>query len=316
MMTRPGYPQAMSDIFAFEFKQWTDLKEKMWEYTHFVDERKSNGAYEFAIEWGGLQGAILTPENQITQYSDPVQGGSCQAVHLEYRTGTQVSYRMVQDDKSGLVKQLPSMHTQAHKFTREQVFFNYCFSNGFTTSTGCDGQSIYNSAHALLGGASATSLLPLPSSAFSTAGTYPNSFATPKAPSVSAVQAMMQIQHRMINGMGIPCASRVTTIVHPAEQEEAWKVILGSGYDPSTGNNAVNPITTYGLKLFRGTYLPSATQWWAVGDKADTNLILWEREAVNDDCNDLPQVKAMFIQMSQIFSVMVPVWYNLFGSNA
>ena len=318
MMTRAGYPQSLVDIeelVGLQFQQWRDLQGKDWEYKNFVEERTSDSAYEFAIEWAGLAGAVVTPENQATQFSDPIQGGTAIATHLEYRTGTEVSNQMAEDDKVGIVQQLPSMHQRSHRFTREQVIWNFICNNSFSTSKGCDGQVIYTD-HALLGGTAATSLLPLPSAAYNTAGTYPNYFKTPLAPSITAVQKMMVIMHRMIDGQGIASKSKVTTIIHPAEQLTTWGTILASGYDPNSGNNAINPITQFKLNLFEGTYLTSTTNWWAFGEKKDMRMVLWLREDITDEYYDEPKVRGIAIQVSQRFSVMVPFWYNKFGSQA
>lgn len=321
-MLRAGFPQALADtktLVAMEFEQWRDLEGKDWEWDKWVERKTSDKPYEFAIEWAGLAGAVVTPENQATQFSDPIQGGTAIATHLEYRTGTEVSNQMAEDDQVGIVQQLPAMHQRAHKFTQEQVVWNGICNNGFVATgaslVGCDGLAIYTD-HTLLGGTAATSLLPLPSSAYNTAGTYPNYFKTPLAPTTTAVQKMMVIMHRMIDGQGIPSKSRINTIIHPAEQLTTWGTILGSGYDPNSANNAVNPITQFNLKLFEGTYLTSTTNWWCFGEKKDMRFLFFEREKITDEYFDEPKVRGIAIQCSQRFSVMAPFWYNKFGSQA
>lgn len=316
MMIRNRYAQALVDLAQDHFYQWRDMQEKAWEYTHLAKVRTSKQAYEFAVEFAGLPGQALTPENQGTTFVDPIQGGTAVAVHLEYRLGTEVSNRMIEDDRIGLCKQIPQMHEEAAKFTREQVFFNFCFNNGFTTSTGCDGVSVYNSAHPLLGGSAATALLPLPSTAFNTAGTYPNAFATPLAPSTTAVQNMMTIMNRMVDGLGKPIVGKLKKIIHPQEQQVAWKVILGSSYVPNSANNDINAVLMYGLETFMPSYLTSTTYWFAAADKEDCNMILYERQGIEDEYYDKPEVRGVAMQTSQIISVFFPYWYNTFGSQA
>lgn len=320
MMTRSKFPQAMVAIknnLNISYFQWEELEGKDYEYRNFVQDKPTDDAYTFATEWAGLAGAVLTPENQVTQFTDPVPGGTAIATVLEYRTGTEVSGRMADDDKVGIVKALPAMHGRAHKFTREQVVWNTICNNAFNavTAATCDGIAIYGN-HPLLGGAAATALLPLPSTTYNTAGTYPNFFQTPLAPSVTAIQKMMVLMHRQPDGMGIPIKSMVNTIIHPAEQLTTWGTILASGYDPNSGNNAVNPITQFNLKLFEGTYLTSATNWWCFGDKAKMEMYCNIREEMTDEYFDEPKVRGVAIQMSQCFSVFVPFPYQKFGSQA
>jgi Mu-like prophage major head subunit gpT len=318
MMLRNNFPQTLiKEGLKHKMFQWVEDQEKAWEYRELFREDTSDQAYELDVEFAGVTSQVQVPEGVATTYVDPVQGGSVRYTHLEYRLGTKVTNRMMEDDKIGLVKQVPDMHIASAKFTREQVAANV-FNNGFTTTTTTDGVSLFNSAHPLLGGPSTTALLPLPSTIGGvtiTAGTYPNSFSTALAPSQTAIQQMMIIMRRMVNGVGFPIQGKLAYIVCPPEQETTWSVILASAFQPGGAQNDLNYVTKFGLKIFPYTYLTSGTKWFAVGQKEQTNLWFYERQAVKSEFADEFDIRGFKMQTSQIFSCGASRWNNTFGSN-
>ena len=315
-MLRNNFAELLADGLDEIVAQWKEFKMPALEYTQVYNIKTSDQAFEQDIEMAGTPPQVETGESEPVIYEDAIQGGSKRYTHLKYTLGTRVSHELLQDDRYGIVKQVPDAHTRSGQFVREQVAWNAACNNGFTTSSSTtDGLALYSNVHPLLGGTGATGALPLPTAAYTTAGTYPNRPATDIDLSFSAVQTMLNQFKRLVDGVGMPINIKPKFLVIPPELDYLASEILGSSLKPGVANNDINSLLKYGLQVMTVTYITSTSTWFAFAGKEDHKLKFFEREAFSTDYADDFDTGTLKMKSQQRFSCGASVWTGLWGSN-
>lgn len=314
MITRGTFTQLLAPGLRKIVNQGEDWAMKNLEYPKYFNVENSDRAYEEDIEVAGVPPAVQTAEGVTISYFDPIQGGSKRYTHLKYALGTRITEEALEDDQYGVLKKVPNLHNRSHQFVEEQVAWNV-FNNGFTTTTTTDGLALFSNVHPLLGGAQATSALPLPSSAFTTAGTYPNRPAVDVDISFTAIQNMMTMQRRLIDGVGMPLQKTVRTILIPPEIEVATAEILASAYKPGGAQNDINALLKFGLSYATITYFTSGTAWFGVAEKGETDINFFRRTGIRTDFSDDFDTNSLKMKTYSRFSVGATTWTGTWGSN-
>lgn len=314
MITRGNMTQLMAPGLKEVIVQWKNSRMKNLEYPKIFTILDSDRQYEEDLEVAGVPPAVLTAEGVPITYADPIQGGSIRYTHLKYALGTRITEEALDDDQYGVLKDVPSAHTRSHDFVEEQSAWNV-INNGFTTTVTTDGVSLFNNTHPLLGGTGATAALPLPSTSYTTAGTYPNRPATDVDLSFTAIQTMLKQFMRLIDGVGMPIQSMPKYIVVPPEQRDLAVELLGSGYNPTNATNAVNALLGYNLQFMTVTYLTGTTPWFAFAEKGETKLKFYRRASLKTDFSDDFDTNTLKMKTWQRFSVGASVWAGTFGSD-
>lgn len=263
--TRQGFSQLIAPSFAnISFE---DNKDHPEEYSQFLKVETVDGAYTQDQLMAGLGLARRKPEGEGILYDDPIQGPSKRYVHDTFALAWQVTEEMRDDDKSGIMRQMPKELMRAVRQSVEQIGANV-LNLGFTTVTTADGVSLFNTAHPLLGG-----------------GTYSNRLTTDMDLSVGSLQAAISLFENMINDRGYKVRLEPTDLWIPPDLQFIAGQILQSEYAPFTGNNEVNTMQGR-LNPHVLHFLTDTNAWFISSNGQNGAKFLWRKKPVMDSTDD------------------------------
>jgi hypothetical protein len=315
-MTRQQFWQLLAPGARKLFVEFQDLKYRDRQYDKFLNTESSDKAYEDAIHFAGLPPMPEKTENAPAAYFDLIQGGSKRYVMLTYAMACRISWELSNDDLYNVVNQAPKAIVRSGMFTKEQVAANV-LNLGFS-STGTvtdDGVSIFNNQHPLLGGPSATNILPGASNVISAAGTYPNRPAVDADLSFTSLQLMVNQFERMPDAQGLPIVCRGRLLVIPPELQFIAIELLGSAGQPYTSDNQVNSLLGQGFTYTVNNFLTSPSAWFVTGAKDEHRMRMFERERMEDDMDDDFDTRATKFLGITRFAVGADTWIGTWGSN-
>lgn len=313
-MVRGGYAQLMAPGAHAAFVHWINMKQREEEYTVPFNVDSSTKAYEDEWEFSGLGPMPEKPEGESLTYQDAIQGGTKRYTHFTYGLGVRSSFELYDDDQYGIVRQIPKALARSGHFQIEQQSANV-FNLGFTTQTTTDGVSLFNNAHPLLGGPTATQIGPGLANLVSSPGTYPNRPSTDVDLSITALQLAIQHFERMPDSQGMPIQVRPRIMWIPPELKFIAREILGSPHKPYTNDNEINSILNEDLRYFVWHYLTSYSAWGLLAEKDETWLKFFWRKRMDEDFADDFDTRSIKQVSFMRFSVGATSWIGTWGSN-
>ena len=313
-MTRQMFWQLLAPGARKNFVEFQDFKYHERQYEKFLNVENSDKAYEDAIHFAGLPPMPEKTENAPVGYFNLIQGGTKRNVNLTYAMACRISWELTEDDLYGVVKKAPKAIVNSGMFTKEQTSANV-LNLGFTTTITDDGVSLFNNQHPLLGGVSATNILPGSANVISAAGTYPNRPAVDADLSFTALQLMSNQFERMPDSQGLPIVARPRLLIIPPELKYIAIELLGSGGKPYTSDNEVNSLLSDGLMFTINNYLTGASPWFVTGAKDEHRMRCFERAKMEDDMDDDFDTRATKMLGITRFSVGADTWQATWASN-
>jgi hypothetical protein len=207
------------------------------------------------VTFAGLEPAQQKAEGTEGFISRPLQGYEKTYKHLEYEVKFKFTETLMEDDRVDLIgRSMKSLGKSAHQTT--QILAAAIFNNGFT-DTGPDGQSLFSTAHPLIGG-----------------GSYGNTPTVSIALSVAGMREMEVDLMRQTDDRGIQIFIKPTKLFVPPELPFVATELTRSEYKPGTANNEVNTFVSNGYEVVVSPYLSSATAWFAMADKSE-HMLKW-----------------------------------------
>jgi phage major head subunit gpT-like protein len=178
----------------------------------------------------------------------------------EYTGGYEVSRIAMEDDYNGMLKQFPKALSRSLNYTVETIFWDLINSGFLTTRTGGDGAALFSASHTSLGAGGSTQ----------------SNLGTAAALSIYSLrQAKTAFKTlKNYNGQPTPIAPKIL-MCHPTYEDVAMN-LCEAQFNPSTGDNELNPYSTIGMKYIVNPYMTSTTAWVVLGDVHDLNLY-WRR---------------------------------------
>ena|SRR5688572_12280639 len=244
-----------------------ELGEHPEEFSQFLKVETMDGAFTMDQIYAGFGLAKRKPEGEGILYDDPIQGPSKRYIPDMFALGWQVTEEMLDDDRYGVMRQLPKLLGKSMRQTVEQIGANV-LNLGFTTVTTADGVSFFNSAHPLLGG-----------------GTYSNRLTTDMDLSVGSLQAAISLFENMVDHRGLKVRLAPTDLWIPPELQFIAGQILQSEYAPFTGNNEVNTmqgrLTPHVLH-----FLTDSNAWFISSSDQNGAKFIWRKKPVMDSTDD------------------------------
>ncbi len=313
MMLRGQFAQTLAPGLHDIFVQWNDLMLRETEYDKIFNIEMSSTAYEDDVEFAGFAPMVEKPEGESIAYTEAVQGPTQRYLHRTFAQGIRTSFELIEDDQYGLINQAPKCLARSAAFRKEMDAANV-FNLGFTTQLSNDGLSLFNNAHALLGGPSATTIAPGISDLIASAGTYPNRPAVEMNLSQAAIITATRHFERLIDGMGYPIIMRPQYLLIPPELIFLAIEILASPHKPYSGNNEVNAILRQGLQFGVGHYLTSTTSWFLMCDKQFHQLKFYNRRELDEDYSDDFDTLSLKHIAYMRYSVGVSSWLGTWGT--
>lgn len=312
-MSRNNFPPLLAPGLRHIFVHFFDLKMREAQYDKLFNIGDSEDAYEIDYELSGTGPMPEMPEGTRPAYDGILQGGSKKYLHLQYGLASQVTRQLVEDDKYGVIRQIPKSHGRSALYGREAVCASV-FNLGNSTVLTNDGVSLFNTAHPLLGGTEATTVGPGLSNIINSAGTYPNRPTPDTDLSFTAIQQAIYTFYRMIDGRGIPVTVRPKHLVIAPENTFIAREILGSAGKPYTTDNEPNSLVAENLQYIVMNYLTSPSAWFLLADKEGHQLKFYDRVPVQAQTDDDFITQVLIFLSTQRFSAGATSWYGTWGS--
>ncbi len=275
---------------------YEDLEMYPEEYSGIFNVLPSSRAYEEDQLIAGLGAVPKKPEGDVTLQDEPIQGGSIRYTHESYGLGFQVTREMWDDDQYGIMSRVAQDFAGSIRQTVESTAANI-LTNGFTSTTTVNGETLFNTAQTLLGG-----------------GTQSNRSATDGALSVTILQEMIQLFEKVVNERGLIKRMIPEYVEIPVELQ--WKAgeIFHSAYAPFTGNNEVN-VMQGRLKPRVNHYFTSTTAFFITAMKRSHTLKFFWRQQPQFDSQDDYHTKGANFSTFFRFSVGATYWHGTAASN-
>lgn len=242
-----------SEVFYNEFDR------RPHQYKEIYNVHESERAFEEDSQVTGLEPARLKPEGTPVKFSDALQGFKKRYTHATYGLGIRHTRESIEDDLSGKLRQQTEALSVSIFETVETTTVDL-FNNGFTTNTGGDGVSLFNTAHPLKGG-----------------GTASNTPAVQVDLSDTSLRDALIAFKNTVGDRNIPIVQTPQTVVVPTDNLWNIATILESQKKPGTANNDKNVLTNVGLNYFIWDYLTDTDSWFIKGDKHMVKFF-WRRK--------------------------------------
>lgn len=276
---------------------YDDLQMHPEEFSQFFNVYSSTQAYEEDQLVAGLGAVPEKPEGEVIKLDEPILGGNLRYTHKSYGLGFQVTIEMWDDDKYGIMRKVSQDFAGSIRQTVEAVAAAV-ISNGFTSTKTIDGETLFNTAHPLLGGS-----------------TYSNRAATDVALSIGGLQEIIKLFEKMVNERGLLRRMIPEELWISVDQQFVAGEILNSQYKPYVGaNNEVN-VMQGRLSPIINHYFSSSTAWFVASRKTEQTLkFFWRRQPSFDSQDDYLTKGASFSTYFR-FCAGVTYWHGLAGSN-
>lgn len=277
------------------FKQFQQLELL---YPQLFSVVPSKRAFEDTFAVSPLGTFALKPEGTPISYDDPVQGARKRVVMQTFALGFRVTMEMMDDDQHNIISQMPADLGDSGRDHQENLAWAV-LNTGFTNvPAGLDSLGLWNTAHVHLkaGGPSSNSLSP--GVAMSVAGVEA---------AVTNFELTQDESGRQIR------VSPTMIVIHPNERFNTVRV-LESTQEPSTANNAVNPVNRLGLNVLRVPYLTDTDAWSMWGSKSQHSLTWYDRMEMNFSRNKDAQTKDSLFDGMYRAQVTFDDWRGTVGS--
>jgi phage major head subunit gpT-like protein len=253
---------AIDEVVMTKYSEFPD------EYSEVFRMESSSRSIEQTTEVTGFGQFSVVPEGKDTVYDQALPGFNKTYVHAQYSLGFRVTKVAMDDDKFGVVQKLATELGRSAKETKEVVAANV-INTGFTSSTGPDGVSLFNTAHPLIGG-----------------GTQSNRLSYATDPDVTSMQLVLTLMRSTVDHRGKKIRIPPKKAIFPQNLEFVGAELLGGVDRPDTANRAINAFKRRsGLPSFDSwmvwDYLTDPDAWFVEGNVADTELRWYDREPFN-----------------------------------
>jgi phage major head subunit gpT-like protein len=247
----------------------------MTKYSRFPDEfvdvfrmESSSRSIEQTTEVTGFGQFAVIPEGDTTRYDEALPGFNKTYIHAQYGLGFKVSKVAMDDDKFGVVRKLATELGRSAKETKEVSAANV-FNTGFVSAIGPDGQTLFSTAHPLIGGQTQTNRL---------------TYATD--PDVTSIQLALTDMRQTLDQRGKKLRIPTKKAISPPALEFVFAELLGGSDRADTANRTINAFRRRsGMPSFDSwmvwDYLTDPHAWFLEGEKSDTELRWYDREAFN-----------------------------------
>jgi phage major head subunit gpT-like protein len=270
------------------------------QYPEIFRMESSSRSIEQTTEVTGFGQFTVVSENDRTVYDDPLPGFNKTYVHAQYSLGFRVSRIAQDDDKFGVIRKLASELGKSALETEEVTCANV-INTGFTSATGPDGVSLFSTAHPIIGG-----------------GTQSNRLAYATDPDVTSIQLVLTAMRQTVDQRGKKIRIPPKKLVLPPALEFIGAELLGGSDRADTANRTINAFKRRsGMPSFDSwmvwDYMTDPHAWMVVGDKEDSELRHYNREAFNTvhdlDFDSRSLKTAGWLR----FSVGFNGWYATYG---
>lgn len=244
----------------------------------------------------GVKPAVEKSEGLAVDFDDPIEGFDKTYTHLTYAIAVSFSEELIEDDKLNLVEDTYRSLGLA-MFQTRQIQGVSVLNDGFS-DTGPDGSSLFNTAHALIGG-----------------GTYNNRPSTDIALSIAGMREMEVDLLRQVNHRNIQIVVQPEKICVPPDLKHTAIELLKSQDRPDTANRSMNTFAPENYGLTISPFLTSTSAWFALANKASHQLRWYERVAPSTKTWEDEKTGDVNTRIRSRFSNSYSDWIGTWGSS-
>jgi phage major head subunit gpT-like protein len=247
----------------------------MTKYSRFPDEfsevfrmESSTRSIEQTTEITGFGQFTNVAEGDNTRYDEALPAFNKTYTHGQYSLGFKSTRVAMDDDKFGVTRKFATELGRSAKETVEVTAANV-FNTGFSSSTGPDGVSLFNTAHPLVGG-----------------GTQTNRLSIATDPDVTSIQLALTDIRNAVDHRGKKLRIPPKKAIFPAALEFLGAELLGGSDRSDTANRTINAFKRRsGMPSFESwmvwDYLTDPNAWFIECEQEDTELRFYWREKFN-----------------------------------
>lgn len=205
----------------------TSFEDHPEQYSEIFNVKSSTRAVEQTSQLVGLGLFQPRAETEPVTYDKGEQGYSKDFIHDQFASGFRVSRLMIDDDKFSIAAKLAEDLGRSARHTvelRASAMLNNGFDGAFP---GPDGVALFSASHP-----SPRPGVPLRS----------NVLAVPADLDPTSIQLLLTQMRRAVDPSGKKHVVRARRLIVPPESEFLASVIMNSTLDPTSANNAINPL--------------------------------------------------------------------------
>lgn len=257
------YDQVDKTVFTIMFDQ---LKQTEAVHRKYYNTKKSDKPWNRHLSVTPFGDVPEKPEGQVYSTDLIRAGWQKDFVHLEFGLGFVVTQTALEDDQHDQLSQSAKWLAFSARTVQEKRAA-MPLDLGFTTELSPDGVSLFNVAHVLKGG-----------------GTASNTLAAPADLSITSLEdllALIQTETKIESGQLVQPIKSFYLIVHPANEFNAHRILFSAGM-PGTADNDVNAVKARRrIEVVVNQYLEDEDAWYLIPQtKMNHKLITYERMAV------------------------------------
>jgi hypothetical protein len=234
-------------------------------------------------------------------FDAPDQGYDVTATIVKYGLGFSISEEAVDDGKFNFISDAIVKLARSARETQEQAGMDV-FNNGFTTQTTGDGNSLFNTAHTMVG--SAINIVNRPSVDADLSFT-------------SLSQGISEFKKAFRGSSGIYQMIMPQYLLVPTELELYAKQLVGSSHEADSDVNNINPFHQK-LMVVASPHLTDTDAWFLISNKVDHGLRVINRKGIETKAatpesvgflNDSIHYKARYRE-----AIVTPKPHGVYGS--
>lgn len=252
------------------------------EYTLWANVKSADANYYRQGQIGGFGAMQDMDEGAPIPYDTMKQGNEKTIRYKNIGLAVQVTLNMREDDRTGIIAQIPSLMAKSMLYTEELKAADL-LNAGFVTTTrvGLDSAALFSASHVLVDSGAGYSNL-------GTAGTM----------SETTLQQLADDLEASVNERNIPTPIQPKIVIIPKNLRWVAEKLNLSEYRVGSMDNDINTIGPKGvipgpnpgrLQFSVNHFLTSTTAYFMLGDKADHDLrFIWRRRLqskAQDDFN-------------------------------
>ena len=266
----PGFRQIFMD--SLKFGEKPPVNNKLYNFpttpaTQYIDDSYVTG---FGLVGKKTEGAATT-------YDDFYEGLDTRYTHDTYSQGYRITKEWMEDDRYSLMQKLPKATGKSMRATIETDGANV-LNNGFSSSYtgGPDSLAMLHASHV-----------------FVTGGTQKN---RPSNDSDLSETSWLQMNIDLkdsTDDRGILLDLKPAKLFYPNEMSYTVQKLFGSTLEPSSGNNAINPVNNESVDKIEWSYLTDEDAWFVTCEEHELNWF-WRKMPDHYQGNDFDTDAAKF----------------------
>jgi hypothetical protein len=251
------FSATLRDIDRVIFHEWM---ERSVIGRSLFNVRSSSQYQEDTLTIGGVGIMSQKLEGQPIDYVTNNEGFRNTYTHLDYGSGMRVTRNMLRDDLYASMEKLAVELARSARATEETILANH-FNNGFDSGyTGADGVELFSTAHVREDGS-----------------TYANELSSAADLSQTSLEQALIDFSDFRDGGGKRVAIEPRCLLVPKELRFEADRLLRSTLQSEDNTNAINAVNGL-LDSQVWNYLTDTDGWFILADKADHELLLYDRE--------------------------------------